>query len=420
MISVFTPSHDTRWLNNCYESLRSQTYDTWEWVVLLNGEAAEPLNELRVAFDFERDPRVKVFRSEAKGVGALKADAVAYCEGVILLELDHDDFLEPYALELVAKAFDEKPDVVLVYSDSQQVQHDAKPDRTQFDPTHGWTYYETGGGYIAARSFDPHPHNFGYIWYAPNHLRAFTYEAYDAVGGYNTDLDILDDQDLLCRLFIYGEAYHIQDALYCQRMHDGNTQRDPEINARIQTETVNLYHRYIEDMSLAWAKRMRLNALDLGAYHSKPEGFTGIDLRRGPNVEVTADYLNFDLPESFCGVIRAHDFIEHVADRVRFMEKAWDDLCHGGMLLISVPSSDGRGAFQDPTHVSFWNENSFWYYTDPFYADFIETRAKFQVSHLSTFFPSEWHRVNNIPYVRACLIAIKFPGHQFGGPNKWN
>ena len=29
-----------------------------------------------------------------------------------------------------------------------------------------------------------------------------------------------------------------------------------------------------------------------------------------------------------------------------------------------TPSTDGRGAFQDPTHVSFYNENSFWYFTD--------------------------------------------------------
>ncbi len=33
---------------------------------------------------------------------------------------------------------------------------------------------------------------------------------------------------------------------------------------------------------------------------------------------------------------------------------------------ILVPSTDGRGAFQDPTHVSFWNINSFMYYSIEF------------------------------------------------------
>jgi len=34
-----------------------------------------------------------------------------------------------------------------------------------------------------------------------------------------------------------------------------------------------------------------------------------------------------------------------------------------GWLLSQTLSTDRRGAFQDPTHVSFWNSNSFWYYT---------------------------------------------------------
>ena len=34
------------------------------------------------------------------------------------------------------------------------------------------------------------------------------------------------------------------------------------------------------------------------------------------------------------------------------------------MLLSLTPSTDGRGAYQDPTHVAFYNENSFWYYTN--------------------------------------------------------
>jgi hypothetical protein len=34
----------------------------------------------------------------------------------------------------------------------------------------------------------------------------------------------------------------------------------------------------------------------------------------------------------------------------------------GGTAEIVVPTTDGPGAFQDPTHVSFWNRRSFLYY----------------------------------------------------------
>lgn len=50
------------------------------------------------------------------------------------------------------------------------------------------------------------------------------------------------------------------------------------------------------------------------------------------------------------------------------MNEAWRVLGHKGLLEVWVPSTDGRGAFQDPTHVSFWNQNSFAYYSKKGYA----------------------------------------------------
>jgi glycosyltransferase involved in cell wall biosynthesis len=39
-VSVFTPSHDTRYLPEVYRSLQEQSYSDWEWIVLLNGKAS--------------------------------------------------------------------------------------------------------------------------------------------------------------------------------------------------------------------------------------------------------------------------------------------------------------------------------------------------------------------------------------------
>ena len=75
------------------------------------------------------------------------------------------------------------------------------------------------------------------------------------------------------------------------------------------------------------------------------------------------------------------------------------------MLLSMTPSTDGRGAFQDPTHVAFYNQNSFWYFTERQYAAFVpQIQCRFQVSRLSTYSPSEWHREHDIPYVAANLV----------------
>jgi predicted SAM-dependent methyltransferase len=60
--------------------------------------------------------------------------------------------------------------------------------------------------------------------------------------------------------------------------------------------------------------------------------------------------------------LRAYDIIEHLPDKIHTMNEAWRVLKPGGMFDIIVPTTDGRGAWQDPTHVSFWNRNSFWYH----------------------------------------------------------
>jgi glycosyltransferase involved in cell wall biosynthesis len=394
MISVFTPSHNSQYLTECYKSLKAQSYKDWEWIVYLNGGAKWP---------DPKDPRVKVIEmAESIGVGRAKADAVSFCEGDILVELDHDDLLTPKALDLIASEFHFHPDASMVYGKFRQINADGSDNHDIFNPDYGW-HYEDG----VPNNFPQVPSAVSYIWYAPNHPRAFTRAAYDAVGGYDANLDILDDQDLMCRLYQRGEFVEIPALIYKQRVHSEQTQVRQDKNARIQIETVGFYDRYIQGNALAWAKRNELWALDLGGAHNPADGFTTVDLhdadRQGDIFEVLAEFR-----DNSVGVIRAMDFLEHIPDKVRLMNECYRVLHHGGMLLSMTPSTDGRGAFQDPTHVSFWNENSWWYYTKAELAKYVpEIVCRFQVSRLATVFPSEWHRQNNISYVLANVVAIK-------------
>lgn len=62
----------------------------------------------------------------------------------------------------------------------------------------------------------------------------------------------------------------------------------------------------------------------------------------------------------------------------------------------------------DPTHKSYWNQNSFWYYTRDAQAQFIDNvDERFGAVSLYTYFPSDWHKENQISYVWAQLIALK-------------
>ncbi|MFF1481050.1 glycosyltransferase [Streptomyces sp. NPDC058301] len=412
--SVFTPSHRPRFLDECLATLQAQTCSDWEWIVLLNNGAR---------WRPERpDDRVRLeVADDIRGVGAAKRRACEVARGEILVELDHDDLLAKDCLAELAKAFDEHPDVVFVYSHTAQIAEDGSRDDTRFNEAHGWQYEDVdvdGRRLLQAIAMAPTPHNVSYIWYAPNHVRAFRRNAYEQVGGYDATRTVLDDQDLMCRLFQAGDFHRIPRCLYMQRMHPDNTQRDSEINSHIQRETVALYDKYIECNALAWTKRRGLLALDLGAAHRKPPGYLGVDQYARDGVDIIATLpAPMDLPDDSVGLLRAVDFLEHVPAKIPLINELYRLLAPGGMLLSQTPSSDGRGAYQDPTHVAYYNENSFWYYTDNQYRAFVpEIQARFQNSRLVTYFPTDWHSRNQISYVQANLIAVKDGAERCGGP----
>jgi len=339
--------------------------------------------------------------------------------GEFLVELDHDDELRSDALQLIVEAFEAHPDVGFVFSSFAQIDEDGTPDDSKFDERNGWVYDEAtvdGRWVLQCHALEASPHNVSYIWFAPNHVRAFRRSAYESAGGYDATRDVLDDQDLMCRMYRITEFHLIDECLYLQRMHEGNTQREIEINTRIQQETVVLYDRYVEPNALAWADRRGLKALFLGPTEAKPSGYLGVGQAEGPGVDVVGDISQaLDLPDSSVGVIRVVDFLAKVQGKVSLFNEFYRLLAHGGLVMILTPSTDGRGAFQDPTHVAYYNENSFWYFTDRNFAQFVPNMEyRFQSSRLVTYFPSEWHELQKIPYVCAHLIAIK-QGPRQGG-----
>ena len=151
-----------------------------------------------------------------------------------------------------------------------------------------------------------------------------------------------------------------------------------------------------------------LRKIDLGGGIDKRAGYESIDLEDG---DITAD-LNERIPleDNSCGVVRASHILEHLHDKTKIMGEIHRILCDGGWAMIEVPSTDGRGAWQDPTHISFWNQNSFLYYTKHAQARYIRNNTiRFQSFRCETHFPSKWWKDNQIPVVTAYLSAIKSP-----------
>jgi SAM-dependent methyltransferase len=105
--------------------------------------------------------------------------------------------------------------------------------------------------------------------------------------------------------------------------------------------------------------------LNLGCSNRHLANFINCDLCQ-PADQIVNLELDWPWPDSTVDYILAHDIFEHLTNPIHTMNEAWRVLRPGGRADIIVPTTDGRGWAQDPTHrcIPPFNRNSFFYYTN--------------------------------------------------------
>ena len=144
--------------------------------------------------------------------------------------------------------------------------------------------------------------------------------------------------------------------------------------------------------------------LNLGCGFRKMPGYINIDNRPEVSPDLVCD-LTKGIPykDSSIEHVRAVDFLEHIpiGKTVQMIEEIYRVLRPGGMLSHFTPSTDGRGAFQDPTHVSFWNKNSWLYYMDDAYRNLYGIKAKFRGDNKDILTDKDMHIVHTTGHLKA-------------------
>jgi SAM-dependent methyltransferase len=105
--------------------------------------------------------------------------------------------------------------------------------------------------------------------------------------------------------------------------------------------------------------------LHLGCGKSILPGHKGVDISPQAGVNVVCDLAKTPWPflDSSIGTCVLFNLLEHLPDTIRVMEELWRITKSGGMVHIQVPYYNSAGAFQDPTHVKFFTERTFDYFT---------------------------------------------------------
>lgn len=392
LISVIIPTNNFRYLEETIQSVENQTFTKREIILLVNGKAKKSLIPERIQkLMMEKKLVFKIAETKSKNIGAIKREAFLEAHGDILVELDHDDLLIPEALEMIHEAFEQHEDVGFVYSDNAKL--------WEFEP-YTWRDYHMvereGKELYCMHSPRLTPATLGYIRHLPDHIRAWRRETYYQAGCHNELLSVCDDQELIQKTYMITNFLYIPMCLYIYRIHGENTRL--ERNQEIQETTQYMYRKNIEVLAMKRAEKNWLECIDICGGFNKPEGYTSVDLH---DADISANLeRRRPFPDGSVGVIRAQDALEHLSDPVFTMQEIHRVLAPDGILLSATPSTDGRGAWQDPTHKSFRNENSFRYRTRPDTAKYIGNDKMFKAVRLET---EDW---NGIPYVIAHLAKI--------------
>lgn len=414
MLSIITPLHapGNTFIQETYESLCAQTVQDWTWVILENHGGFVP-----DSIAHAKDPRVRVWTNGdgLEGVGALKRRCCKFASGEFVVELDADDLLRPDALQLILEGFATGAD--FVYSDVAEFKTGSYAPVWPYDPIYGWSSYITqmpNGKILNANRQPPlTPQNFRYIDWSPNHVRAWRADTYWELGGHEAGLLVADDHDLVVRFYLAGKKFHhIEDAIYYYRIHDQNTVKTRNEEIRRGTEVI--YDRHIWALAEKFANDNKLLKVDLCCWQTQIPGYEGWDEHNYGHNKVANLNGPWPAADNSVGLIRAQDALEHLHDRIHTMNEAFRVLAPGGFFLANTPSTNGMGAFCDPTHVSYWNKLSFRYYTSAQYAAYIPAfKGRFETLRVQ-----ELDTDPGVVTVQSHLVAQK-PGYEHMGPSGW-
>lgn len=245
LISVFTTTfHSGSKILRPLDSLKTQTYKNWEWIIWddsKDGKTFEALQEIE-----KKDIRIQVFKAPAHSgyIGEMKRRSCGLCRGKYVVELDHDDRISPDLFEIVYAIDQKYPYTDFIYSDYAMIKEESGKDAT-YGSTFGYGYgsymnqWSSDGiserYYISAINPAINPSTVRYIIGMPNHVRVWNRCFYNDILEHNPNLPVVDDYELLIRTFINSENWvRIPSPKYFQYQNEGGDNFTNHRNALIQ------------------------------------------------------------------------------------------------------------------------------------------------------------------------------------------
>ena len=221
VVSVIVPSYNYgHLLPATLESVRSQTWDAWECIVVDDG-STDDTSAIALAHA-RRDERFRCVRRDNGGLAAARNSGLVAARGDYVQLLDADDLLEPRKLEAHARLLAREPDVGLVYGDVRYFDSATGARRRGLSSDEAWMPGVSGSGSTLLRAL----------------LRAnimvvnsalVRRAVVDRVGWFDETLRSLEDWDYWIRCALAGTTFRFLDeagALALVRVHARSMSQD--------------------------------------------------------------------------------------------------------------------------------------------------------------------------------------------------
>lgn len=274
--SIFTPLYKSKYIEQAYESIKNQTLNDWEWILVDDSPSWWDVTSCAVRKMIEGDIRVKYIRyNEPTGgnIGLSKHRACSNCSGQYLIELDHDDIILSKTLEILDMAATEHPDSGMLYTDYTNIDVNRNPIWAMYGDSYAYGYAHpyridiAGQKDVAADQCpDINGDTIRHIVGVPNHLRCWKADVYNVVGGYDCCMRIADDYELCVKMFLATKFTRIPVPLYRQRFDGNNSQDASDNRADIQIRV-----RFIQEH---YEERIRQRLKEFGVFQNEACNYT--------------------------------------------------------------------------------------------------------------------------------------------------
>ena len=256
---ITTTFHSGDKIYRPYNSLKSQTYRNWEWILWDDSKTDHDETWKQIQKFSEDDIRIKCYRdtNHSGFIGHMKWLSSSLSKGDWIVEVDHDDIIDDRLLQWCVDAINKYPETDFISSGFIELSEGSEIPLSYGDHFGlGYGNYQKewirGKWHNACPTIDMNPTTIAHIVGVPNHVRIWRRSFYEKIGRHNRELPVVDDYELLIRTLLHGNWTRIHAPAYYQYQNSNQNNFTFIRNSLIQYLSYKMYNLYYQDIQKRW------------------------------------------------------------------------------------------------------------------------------------------------------------------------